>query len=112
MTFEEENIIEKYRTFQNLLNFSTLEIASLVDLDSNIDFSPFIYEYKNKYKSSKSSQIKSFKVNLLEEKNIEINRIKLYLGNIEKKKKISKMVFLKNRSIWLYFVDGETFFFR
>ncbi|MBQ3437339.1 MAG: PD-(D/E)XK nuclease family protein [Fusobacterium sp.] len=112
MTFEEENVIEKYRTFQNLLNFPTLEIASLVDLDSNIDFSPFIYEYKNKYKSSKSSQIKSFKVNLLEEKNIENNRDKIVFREYRKEKEDFKNGILKIGAYdYTSLVDGETFFF-
>lgn len=48
-TSDYEILVEKYRTFQNLLSLPELDIYSLVDLDNNIEISSFISDFISNY---------------------------------------------------------------
>lgn len=66
-TAEDLVLIEKYRFFQNLMNFSKIAIFSLVDLDNNIDYSAFVYEFSNKYGFNEVKKEIDFKEKLYSE---------------------------------------------
>lgn len=66
-TAEDLILIEKYRFFQNLMNFSKIDIYSLVDLDNNTDYSAFVYEFANKYDFFEDKKNIDFKEKLYSE---------------------------------------------
>ncbi|MDO4690187.1 MAG: PD-(D/E)XK nuclease family protein [Fusobacterium sp.] len=110
--YEDLILIEKYRTFQNLLNFSDVEIYSIVDLDNNIDFSSFIYEYANRYNAFKKSYNVDFIQNLFEEKNDLCKKDKPYFRAYKKDVNDFKNGILKIGAYdYTALLDGETFFF-
>ncbi len=110
--YEDLILIEKYRTFQNLLNFSDINVYSIVDLDNNIDFSSFIYEYANRYNALKDKHNINFIENIFEEKNISLEKDIPHFRAYKKDINDFKDGFLKIGAYdYTAILDGETFFF-
>lgn len=111
-TYEDLILIEKYRTFQNLLNFSNLSIYSLVDLDNNIDFSSFISAYSNAYTAFEKKENINFIENIFEEKNGYFEKEEKFFRAYKKDKNDFKDGSLKIGAYdYTALLDGETFFF-
>lgn len=111
-TYEDLILIEKYRTFQNLLNFSNIDIYSIVDLDNNIDFSAFIYEYANKYNALKKKENINFIENIFEVKEGSQVKEQAHFRAYKKDAGDFKDGVLKIGAYdYTSLLDGETFFF-
>lgn len=105
--------IEKYRTFQNILNFQELYIYSVLDLDNNIDFSAFIYEYTNKYKAIENEKESLLFIdNFFVEDNSNIEQKEARYRAYRKELSDFKDGVLKIGAYdYTALLDGETFFF-
>lgn len=112
-TYEDEIQIEKYRTFQNMLNFQNMEIYSKVDLDENIDFSAFIYEFINMYNiSNNKEEVIDFKENIFEEKNnAHIIKNKSFRAYKKEKSDFKDGILKIGAYDYSYLIKEETFFF-
>lgn len=105
-------LIEKYRIFQNLLNFSNIDIYSIVDLDNNIDFSAFIYEYANRYNALKKEENIDFIKNIFQEKADKFSKEEVHFRAYKKERRDFKDGILKIGAYdYTALLDGETFFF-
>lgn len=122
-TYENSLLVEKYRFFQNVVCLDKVNICSIVDLDNNIDYSPFIYELINKYSYKKIENVdlklfieefykqNSFYENFdLEEKNIvEID--KKYRAFKKEKSDFKKNELRIGAYDYNLLMKNETFFF-
>lgn len=109
-TGDYEILIEKYRTFQNLLTLKNLSIYSLVDIENNIEVSSFILEFINEYSAIKEIERVNFLDNLIENENLKPKGVK-YRAFKKEKEDFKNSTLKIGAYDYISILNNETFFF-